>query len=88
MRSPTVIVLIAFHVVATSGGKKWLNVHPSVVWTRQDEVSPDEYRKWFEKQPEVTTLKASYTGVYMLVGPDGSATVPFELMVTADQPGK
>lgn len=66
-------------IVATSGGKKWLNVHPSVVWTRQDEVSPDEYRKWFEKQPEVTTLKASYTGVYMLVGPDGSATVPFEV---------
>lgn len=66
-------------VVATSGDKKWLNVHPSVVWTRQDEVSPDEYRKWFEKQPEVTGLKPSYTGVYMLVGPDGSASVPFEV---------
>lgn len=66
-------------VVATSGDKKWLNVHPSLVWTRQDEVSADEFRKWFDKLPDVGTLKPSYTAVYMLVGPDGAATVPFEV---------
>lgn len=66
-------------VFAVAGDKKWLNIHPAHLWCKVDEVSPEAYRKWLDGLEKPGELKASYTAVYMLVGPNGDCTLPFEV---------
>jgi hypothetical protein len=66
-------------VFATSGKKKWLNIHPAHLWCKSDEVSPEAYRKWLDGLSKPGSLKPSYSAVYMLVGPNGDCTLPFEV---------
>lgn len=66
-------------VFATNGEKKWLNIHPAHLWCKSDEVSPEAYRKWLDGLSKPGSLKPSYSAVYMLVGPNGDCTLPFEV---------
>lgn len=66
-------------VFALAGDKKWLNIHPANLWCKSDEVSSEAYRKWLDGLEKPGSLKPSYSAVYMLVGPNGDCTLPFEV---------
>lgn len=66
---------------ADGGDKAWLNTHPANVWVRQkSEAGWGDYDKWVDSQPAADSLpEASYSGLYMLVGPLGQSSCPFRV---------
>lgn len=56
--------------------RNWLNVHSSHIWANKE---CPEFKEWFDGLPEAKTLEVGDRNVYMAVGPNGEATVPFEV---------
>lgn len=63
-------------VVRLDKDKNWINIHPSYVWTGS-RMEGEAYQDWLEKQPEVDSMKAGKGNWYVILGPNGQGTLPF-----------
>ena len=60
--------------------KKWTNIHPGNLWSRERAVQEDEYKELYEKLPEATPSSLKKGGLYVLVGSNKEGTLPFEVV--------
>lgn len=60
--------------------KKWTNIHPGNLWTRERAVQENEYKELFDSLPEAKPSALKSKGLYVLVGPNKEGTLPFEVV--------
>ncbi len=60
--------------------KKWTNIHPGNLWTRERAVQENEYKELFDSLPEAKPTALKSKGLYVLVGPNKEGTLPFEVV--------
>ncbi len=65
-----------FCTVVSLDSKRWINTHPSHVWTLA-EGDDEAFRDWIEKLPEATSLPTG--GLQLLLMPGGQGTCPFSV---------
>lgn len=81
-------------VVRLDGQKEFANVHPSYVWVGKKYEDP-EWSRWYKGLPDADSLTEAkedddsdhvyYDGPhFMLLGPNGEATVPFQVRKDLD----
>lgn len=63
------------------GQRNWSNLRQENVWVADKEETPgeDAWNEWLEEQTEATSLDSSRRKRYVLVGPRGEGTLPFEV---------
>ncbi len=65
-------------VVRLSDPKSWINTHPTNLWVKcnADPERP-KFKEWFDKLGGTESL--SKGGTYMVIGPNGTCSTPFEV---------
>jgi len=64
--------------------KSWTETHPGAIFV-SDEWDGDNFKEWFDKLPDVTSLDVGST--YVLVAPNGQGTSVFEVEKTLPAEG-
>lgn len=59
--------------------KTWTNIHPGNLWARQRMVPENEFREFCEELPEVAPSKLKAGGLYVVIGMNKDATLPFKV---------
>lgn len=69
-----------FCTVISLEDKRWINIHPSMVWT-ESEYDDEAWRKWFDKLPELTEPPEK-NDLYVILAERGQATCPCRVIET------